>query len=235
MRKLPPPRVDRFETPRGELLVVRGDLLAGGAKRWALTPLMDRWPEEEFVFGGPAQGYAQLALAYSAADVGKLATFFVAKRRELHPLTREAQAAGARIIQVPAGRLSVVQRRAKDYAEAAGAKFCPLGFDLPEMVEEQARLARSLGLDPPEVWATAGTGCLSRSLQAAWPSAQHVAVQIGFPPRIGAARLLTAPESFDEIARRPPPFPSCANYDAKSWEFIEREAQPGALFWNVAA
>jgi hypothetical protein len=81
----------------------------------------------------------------------------------------------------------------------------------------------------------AGSGALSRALQEAWPSAAHRAVRIGFPPDPGEALLLEAPEPFDQPAELPPPFPSCANYDAKAWRFLAEQAAPGALFWNVAA
>ena len=76
---------------------------------------------------------------------------------------------------------------------------------------------------------------LSRSLQAAWPAAQHFAVQIGFKPDPGDAAHLVAPERFEQAAQAPPPFPSCSNYDAKVWRFVQHSASRGALFWNVAA
>jgi hypothetical protein len=76
---------------------------------------------------------------------------------------------------------------------------------------------------------------LSRALQLAWPEAEFIAVQIGKKPDVGRARLLVAPERYEQDAQRPPPFASCSNYDAKAWRFIEQEGKPGDLFWNVAA
>lgn len=215
--------------------MVRDDELPGGSKRRALPALMALWPEEEFVFGGPAYGYAQVALAYSAQDAGKQATFFAAQRKDIHPLTAEAIAAGARIVQVPAGRLTVVQARAREYAASVGARFLPLGFDVPEFRDALAAIAAGLPIQPREVWCVAGSGALSRALQQAWPQAAHHAIRIGFPPDPGGAELLAAPEAFQEPAELPPPFPSCANYDAKAWRFLLERAQDGALFWNVAA
>jgi hypothetical protein len=224
-------------TREGLFFVVRDDLIKGGTKRRVLTDMMDRADEEEFVFGGPAQGYAQLALAYSARDVGKRATYFVAKRRELHPYTAEAESAGARIVEVPAGRLSVVQHRARTYAAEAGARFYPLGFDVPEFHDGLEEVARQelAGMVPSEVWATAGSGALTRALQRAFPRARHYAVRIGFKPDVGAATLLEAPEAFADRAEQPPPFPSCPWYDAKLWRFVCRQASPGAIIWNVGA
>jgi hypothetical protein len=80
----------------------------------------------------------------------------------------------------------------------------------------------------------AGSGTLTRALQAAWPGARFHAVRVGKPPDVGRARLYEAPEPFERDASLPPPFPSCSNYDAKAWRFLAEHARPGALFWNVA-
>lgn len=222
---------------RNGFVVVRDDMLPGGSKRRALTPFFASQPDEEFVFGGSAQGYAQLAMAWSARDTGKRATYFVARRKELHPLTAEAQRVGATIVQVPHGRLNVVQRRGRDYCEQTGARFLPLGFDIPEFSELLTAAIRPLAelLDPPEVWACSGSGCLTRCLQDVWPEAQHHAVQIGFDTDCGDARLWIAPEPFEKTAKEPPPFDSAGHYDSKVWAFMLRHARPGALFWNVGA
>lgn len=229
--ELEPPRVEEIDG----LLVVRDDLVPGGSKTRFLLPLMrDVWPEREFVFGGPALGYAQIAMAVASRACGKRATYFVARRRELHPLTRKARSAGATIVEVDHGRLTVVQRRAKDYAaEDDDRRFLPLGFSLPEVHARIAEEAAALDVDPPEVWCVAGSGALTRGLQQAWPSARHVAVRIGMTPNVGQAELRLAPERFEDLATVLPPFPSSRWYDAKAWRFVREEAAPGALFWNV--
>lgn len=222
----------------GGFLIVRDDLIPGGTKARVLPRLYEEWPEEEFVFGGPALGYAQVAMGWAARWTGKRSTYFVAQRSAgLHERTQMAKDAGARIVQVPAGRMSVVQARSKAYAELVGARFLPLGFDVPEfgaaMAREALRAREAIG-PVPEIWTASGTGALARALQQAWPDAEHHAVVIGFQPDAGEAKLWHAPESFDQEAEFPPPFPSCSNYDAKAWRFMLRHAQPGALFWNVA-
>lgn len=226
--------------------IVRDDLIPGGTKVRVLVDMMRTDPAEEFVFGGPAQGYAQLALAYAAREVGKKATYFVAARRELHPYTLEAQAAGAQIVQVKAGRLNVVQAAARRYVETKSpsgmtVRFYPLGFDVPafrdglvKMAREQVRDLRGI-TRPRQVWTTAGSGAMSRAFQEVWPDAEHHAVRIGFPPDVGGAKLWEAPEEFGERARVLPPFPSCPWYDAKMWQFVRRHASKGALIWNVGA
>lgn len=215
------------------ILVVRDDLLPGGTKSRVLPQFLTG--ADEFVYATPAYGYAQIALAHSCAALGKRATVFVAKRAELHPRTLEAKRAGAKIVQVPYGYLSNVQAKAQAYSQAAGVKCLPFGLDFPEFISALATVARSLGIQPAEVWSVAGSGTLSRALQMAWPNATFNAVQVGIQPAVGKARLHVAPEKFEQDAKTRPPFPSCSNYDAKAWQFVKRYATPGALFWNVAA
>jgi cysteine synthase len=205
--------------PGGTKRRVIGGMLAGAA---------------EVVYASPACGYAQVALAHEAAAHGVAATVFTAKRNVLHARTREAQAAGARIVLVPHGYLSNVQAKARSYAAQTGARYLPFGLDTEPFLEALAGVARALPVVPAEVWSVAGSGTLSRALQRAWPDAAFFAVQVGSKPNVGHATLLHAPERFEQDARVPPPFQSCGNYDAKAWRFVRERASPGALFWNVA-
>jgi hypothetical protein len=228
---LPAPVVER----QGRILVVRDDLLPGGTKRRAMVRVFPTVQATEFVYVSPAYSYAQIALAYACADLGLRATVFVAKRNELHPRTALARDVGAKIVQVPYGYLSNVQAKARAYAAKVGAYVLPMGLDSEPYISAIAEAASALRLSPPEVWCVAGSGVLSRALQRAWPSAHAVAVRVGAEPKAGRATLLQAPEKYEAEARNPPPFPSCAEYDAKAWQFIQRQAVSNALFWNVGA
>jgi threonine dehydratase len=215
-------------------LVVRDDLVPGGTKARILPRLL-QGAAEEYVYASPAYGYAQVALAHSAAAMGKRGTVFTAKRSEPHARTWEAKKAGAKIVMVPHGYLSNVQAKARAYCQLTGAVLLPFGLDTPEFLEGFAEVARSLPVTPSEVWCAAGSGVLCRGLQMAWPDARVNAVQVGCDPQAGAAKVYKAPEKFEQDGKEPPPFPSCSNYDAKVWRFMRRYASPGALFWNVAA
>jgi hypothetical protein len=217
------------------ILVVRDDLLEGGSKvrvAWRLLGGSDEW-----VFAGPSQGYAQLALAIACELVGKRATFFTAARKEPAPLTKQAMAHGLQVVFVPVGRINVVQARARAYCELTGARFIELGLKLPGMEDALYEEAAKLDVRPAEVWVTAGSGTLCRALARAWPDAAMNAVQVGMAPHLPpGAKLWKAPEPFDKPATGElPPFPSAINYDAKAWRFVAEHASPGALFWNVGA
>lgn len=226
---LPPPRVEECDG----FLVVRDDEVPGGTKRRVLPGLLTRG--REYVYASPAYGYAQVALAHACYEVGGRATVFTAQRREPHARTAEAVQAGAKVVPVPHGYLNVVQAAARRYCEQRGAELLPFGLDDPRFVELLADVARQVKVRPKQVWTVAGSGTLTRALQLAWPKADFRAVRVGRPPDAGRAFLYDAPEKFEQDARDPPPFPSCSNYDAKAWQFVKAHAQPGALFWNVAA
>lgn len=226
---LPAPVLQEHE----DIVVVRDDLLPGGTKRRVVHHYFDE-EHDEYVYASPVYGYAQVALAYAARDYGKRATIVCAQRKHRHPLTLEAVSAGATVVEVPWGYLSVVQARARNYCERSGARLLPFGFDEPGIVAALADVARAVPYDPKEVWSVAGSGVLTRALQLAWPDAAFFAVRIGAEPSVGRATLYFAPEAYEKPASWRPPFPSCANYDAKAWAFVQQHAKPGALFWNVA-
>lgn len=229
-------RPPRTETHAG-FTIVRDDETPGGTKMRALPQLLET-AAAEVIYASPAYGYAQIALAHAAATTGRRATVFVAQRRTRHPRTAEAHAAGAHIIEVPHGYLTNVQAKARQYANDTGATLLPFGFDDPTfatILADAIRTANPLHDEPAEVWSVAGSGTLQRALQAVWPDATFHAVAVGRTPDAGRATIHTAPEKFERDAKHPPPFPSCSNYDAKAWQFMLRHAQPGALFWNVAA
>lgn len=215
------------------VLVVRDDLIQGGTKVRALPAILEG--AREFVYASPVQGYAQIALAHAARAAGVRATVFCAARKQRHPRTLAAAAAGARIVEVPVGYLNVVRARARAYCGVSGARLLPFGLDCPEVIEAIAAVASGLDVTPREVWSVAGSGVLTRALQMAWPAATFHAIRVGAVPSIGRAKLHVAPERYEQDAAIPPPFPSCGNYDAKAWRFIREHARPGALFWNVAA
>lgn len=214
-------------------IIVRDDECPGGSKARVAHLLFGA--AEEYVYASPVYGYAQIALAHAARQHGKRVTIFCAKRKQLHPRTEEAMAAGARVVQVACGYLGVVRARAREYCDQTGAHLVPFGFDTPEIRDAIADIARKLPITPTEVWSVAGSGMFSRALQLAWPEARFHAVRVGKEPDAGNAKLYAARETFDQDARIRPPFPSCSNYDAKGWAFLQAFGKPGALFWNVAA
>ena len=215
--------------------VVRDDLFPGGTKARFL-PVLFR-DAAEVVYASPAEGGAQTALATVAAQLGKRATIFVAKRANPHPRALMAKRLGAKVMQVEPGYLNVVQARARAYAQAKGARLAPFGVDLPEAIEAIAAAARATGDDPDEVWCASGSGVLTRALGRAWPHARRIVVQVGrslTPQDVAGARIIAHPLAFGQACKTAAPFPSDPHYDAKAWEQCAARKGPGrVLFWNV--
>lgn len=230
---IPPPSLVFHD----DILVVRDDLIEGGSKVRVAPRLLGS--SDEWVFAGPAQGHAQLALAIACERSGKRGVFFTAARKRPLPLTLQAMSHGLKVVFVPYGRMSNVQAKARAYCEMTGARFVELGLLLPGMEDALFELASGLDADPLQVWVTAGSGTLSRALARAWPNAEINSVQVGMAARLpDRAIRWHAPERFEDNATgKLPPFPSAINYDAKAWRFVDAHARRDgrALFWNVAA
>jgi hypothetical protein len=233
----PDPRVELHNG----IHVVRDDLIPGGTKRRFVDGFIAE-PHDEFVYASPAFGGAQIALACAARAAGKRATIFVAKRKELHPRTAEAQAAGAKVIEIPHGYLSNVQSKATAYCAESGARLLPHGFDTPEAlaaIAAAATIVRRKHGTFDEVWSVVGSGVLTRGLQLSALGRAYVGVAVGREsPAAGSARIIVHDQPFGSDARQPPPFPSCSNYDAKAWTHLivrKSTASPRTriLFWNV--
>lgn len=215
-------------------IVVRDDLFPGGTKARFIGELFDG--VEEVVYASPPEGGAQTALALVAAQLGKRATIFVAKRQEPHARSLMAKTLGAKVLQVTPGYLSVVRARAKAYCAATGSYFAPFGMDVAGACSAIARAAKATGLNPLEIWCAAGSGVLARGLALAWPNAQRHAVQIGrsiTSAEVAGAGIHVYPLTFGQRATSVPPFPSDPHYDAKAWEFCIAKGAPWSLFWNV--
>jgi hypothetical protein len=220
------------------IYVVRDDRLPGGTKRRFTDAFVQVVDNAEVVYAATAYGGAQIALALSAKAAGKRATIFVAKRGRLYPRTLEAKAAGAKIVEVPMGFLSNVQAKARTYCEKTGAYLMPFGFDSEEARDVIAHAAGSVRKrfgQFDEVWSVIGSGTLIRALQQADLGKKYFAVAVGRDhPDGGAAEIIRYPRPFASDAYLSPEFPSCSNYDAKAWEYVQ--ARKGrVLFWNVMA
>lgn len=144
------------------VFVVRDDLFPGGTKARFLPLLFDG--ADEVVYASAAEGGAQTALATVAAQLGKRATIFVAKRAQPHPRALMAKRLGATIMQVSPGYLSTVQARAREYSRQVGARLAPFGIDVPEAIEASLRQHARSALSPMR----SGARPAPASSRAAW-------------------------------------------------------------------
>jgi hypothetical protein len=234
--------------------VVRDDLFAPGTKARAADYLIGHDPEnahiEEWVYGSsPATGFAQISIPYVCSKYNKRAVIFMADRAKdkLHPYQQRGMDFGGDYRWVPNGMLAVTQKRAKDYVAASPytRKLLPIGVDHPTVTASLIRVARSLRIQPREVWSVGSSGTLSHALSLAFDTADVHCVAVGrtIPDnKTYNATVHTVPYTFfqkvkdDEL----PPYPSPPSYDAKVWKVMkdwheEHGRQDPVLVWNVGA
>ncbi len=256
----PPAILEKFELGERNFFVVRDDLLPGGSKQRACGEMLQEFSKggfESFVYASPFAGFAQVALAFVGSVLGFKIHIICERDRgpkpELdgkHRFTRLAEKYGAQITLVD----TLAQAETKAFQEASMkiAKI-PLGFSCKEFSQaferelalQWAEISKQIGEAPRTIWLPVGSGTLlgvfKRILK---PAMQIKAVNVGvlsdFDQRISqisrdlGSSFFKAPESFFEVAERPPKIPSNIHYDAKLWRFICAHGQCNDLWWNVA-
>ena len=222
--------------------VLRDDMLPGGSKSRFLPNLIKG--ATEVVFGGPFCGGAPLCLSVYGQKMGIKVTLFYAKRNILHRNQKRALECGATIYQVPYGYMTNVQSKAKKYCADTGAKFLPLGFDVPEandpFISDMKEVGKRHG-HYDEIWVANGSGMLTRCLANAFPASEIKSVVVGLNSRNSKqpypknVELIQCPYKFEQDCKTKPPFKSSENYDAKAWEqlMLRGTRDKRILFWNV--
>jgi len=223
---------------------IRDDLLDGGTKLRFLPHVVG--DADHVVFGGPFAGGAPVSLSVLGRETGKRITIFYAWRKQLHPRMRRVQRNGAHLELVKPGYMTVVQKRARDYAQQSGALFLPLGFDTAAARDPfravLSNLRAQIG-EPDEIWCAAGSGMMALNIAHCFPSSQINAVAVGLASRWSKQELPAnctiheQPLPFDKPLASSAPFSICAHYEAKAYRAMQTaiQAQPNRtrLFWNV--
>jgi hypothetical protein len=165
--------------------VVRDDLLPGGTKQRAHN-IVNQYTENEVVYAGPWNGFAQVALAIACKLHGKVATIFMS--RDDYWTNIRAKMYGANIktalvqgVQgvhgVHGASLKELQSGAQAYARTANAHLLEFGFDSAEFKQElYARIVEAGSALDREfdgaVWMVAGSATLLNVLYKVFPKAQ---------------------------------------------------------------
>jgi cysteine synthase len=228
-----------IETHNG-INVLRDDLLPGGTKSLILPRILE--PGKHFyVYASPVYGGMQIALARYCKSIDKQAVIFCAKRNRPHPNTLRAKAEGAIVFQVPYGYLSHTQKKAQEFVERHSAQIVEFGGNYPNAIgaisERMQEVSAHLGREPDIIYCAAGSGTLLQGIVAGTSTARIVAVQVGaevFNPMPDRVTIKKYHKPFEKESNFRAPFPSCANYDLKAWEYCIGDKPKGlVLFWNV--
>lgn len=226
------------------LTILRGDMVAGGAKTPALLRYLPRLNHTRFAYIGSVYGLGAWAMAEATSQLGLECSLFIARSSYRPHWIEKAEQSGAIIHwcdPLPVATLHENITNARP-----DLHVIPLGFDTPEFISDMAAIMRDTLLlsfptgkgtgitDPPEIWVPSLSGVLSRSACLAFPHTPiHAVSAAKHPGDIGRATLHTAPEKFHHPAKTPPPYPACPFSDGKLWQFAEKTAVSGAFIWNV--
>jgi len=234
--------------------VIRDDKLPAGTKqRGMIGYLLSKPTGKEFVYAGPVNGYAQVALSYSAKECEKKATLFLRKREPLHPLTERAKLYGGKICQIPDAALANLQIEANNYVKERNQQgvellaFGGMSYDFIWIMYQQIKRAMEeteLKDEPPKrMWCVVGSGTLLTIFHLLFPTTEFLVVQVGktISPKliecykIKSGNILSLQKNLKNLCSYFPPYPSVDTYDAKLWQFVLKYGKSGDYIWNVAS
>lgn len=228
--------------------VFRDDELIGGTKQRAMIPVMQKIKKSTFIYAGPPQGYAQIALAYSARLTHKKSVLFLNKMHTLTDLTKFAlsfnTAGNPDVVKLNEinGNLKHVQENAEIYHKNHSDSYLlSFGGDEAVYVKELKKALRKaipLKIKPKRIWLVAGSGTILKVLYDIFPKTEFHVVQVGkkiWDDQLDIKRttLYISDERFSDVAREQPPYRSVPTYDAKLWKYFKKHGKPGDYIWNV--
>jgi hypothetical protein len=223
--------------------IVRDDVLIGGTKQRIMGAIILANPDcDEFVYAGPFQGYAQVALAYVAKLLNKKATLFLS---ESGPLTKVAQHhnPNVKIIVLKYANLKKLKSKSEIYSSKDNICLLPFGLYTKEYFRLLANQIKSVLPNnfehPKTMWLVAGSATILNALYLLFPKTYFNIVQVGkkiWPDQMDESRttLYISDEKFWEIAKKQPPYPTVKTYDAKLWKYVLKYGKSGDYVWNVA-
>lgn len=226
-----------IETHHG-VKVLRDDLLPGGTKSILMPFIIGQ--AAEYVYSSPVYGGFQIALSEYCKHVGKKATIVCAKRQKLHSNTKYCLSIGANIIEVKCGYLSVVEKRAREYAEQSGAVKIVFGANTIEnkniIAKRVKEVINEIGNEPKEIFCAIGSGLLVESIIQATETAKVYGISVGkdYTNKHERLKVIKHHLGFDKESKFVAGFRSMPNYDLKAFEYclMNRETDD-TMFWNV--
>jgi hypothetical protein len=226
--------------------VVRDDLIAYGSKCRFGDLLVKHAMEsgkKRIVYCQPRKGYAGISLSYLCEKYGIELVLFMPACKEIseHQMICIERGAIPKFHKIAA--MPVLNSTAKKWAEANDGFFVPLGLKHELVTACAVRVCENIKEkfgEPKEFWTAFSTGVLSRALQISFPNTKFYTVAVSRNIHDGERgnieKIYSHPLPFlrDEKPELRPPYPSCNNYDAKIWRFVQEHGSKDAWIWNVA-
>jgi 16S rRNA G966 N2-methylase RsmD len=239
----PPIIITDHEYNSVKFKVFRDDYLIGGTKQRALVPLLEKTKKQKFIYAGPIQGFAQVALAYTAELMHKTAVLFLTKQKNRSDITKFAlKFKTVELHEIENGYLKKLQEYANTYHKKNNDSYLiSFGCSDPLYINELEKSIRNAlppNLKPKRIWIVAGSGIVLKTLYKIFPHSYFMVVQVGktiYPDQINdKTTLFISDEKFIDIAIEQPPYPTVKTYDAKLWHFFKIHGKNGDYIYNIA-
>ena len=225
--------------------LLQDGILPGGTKQRGIFEYMAKYAEkyDEFIYAGPSEGFAQLALSFVAFRLGVKATNFVDSRSFSRQM-RKAKSFGCKYVIVKGGLKQVKEEATMYHNTRPNSMLLPFGLmdhDFLEIMENNIRDALIDIIDnpPKRLWLVAGSGTLMKIFANIFPDCELLVVQVGktiwddmLPPN---AKKYIAPEKFQHNPMKMPPYRTVPNYDGKLWQFVLKDGQNDDYILNVGS
>jgi hypothetical protein len=223
----------------GFKVVDDGEFLYGSKAKMA-DFFISQVKEDAMVYVAPRTGYAPFSLCYLAKKYNKKLYLVMPASKEASEHQRTAIEYGGIPIFLRIPAMPTANIWAKQFAEKIGAKYLPFGLKHEMVVAGGVRIFYDnfKDMDIQTMWSVMSTGVLSRTLQIALPNTKFHAVAVARniqDGELGRAKFYTHSKPFLKEAKIIPPFDCIRTYDAKGWELLKENGNPGDWFWNVAA
>ena len=126
-------KISKYKYDNKIFSVIRDDYLKGGTKQRAIEVFLEKGIDE-YIYAGPTEGYAQIALSYLCKLYKKKAILFVSGQKKSH-LTMKAQKMGAKVFFNKYTR-QIAQKKALEYEKShPKSKLLPFGLESPEFLK----------------------------------------------------------------------------------------------------
>lgn len=240
----PPMVITKYKYNNMNFSVFRDDALMAGTKQRAIVDVLQRINKKKFIYAGPIQGFAQIALAYGARLTHKTAVLFLTKK---YPRTNATQFAlsfnSVELHEIENGYLKKLQEHAEKYHKENPDSYL-LSFGCGEktytdILKKNMREAIPKNISPARIWIVAGSATVLNILYKIFPKTYFLVVQVGkkiWDDQLDLKRttLFISDEKYIEPARELPPYPTVATYDGKLWTFFKKHGKSGDYIYNIA-
>lgn len=237
----PPIVITKHQYNNIKFNVFRDDKLLAGTKQRAVVELIQKTDKEKFIYAGPIQGFAQVALAYGAYLNHKKAVLFLLKKTPRTNLTNFAlRFKSVELHEIENGTIKKLQELADEYHKKNSDSYL-LSFgcsDVFNVLKKNIKEAMP-NITPKRIWIVAGSSTILNVLYKIFPYTYFMVVRVGkkiWDDQLDLSRttLFVSNELFINDAKELPPYPSVATYDSKLWKFFKQHGKNGDYIYNIA-